>query len=122
MYKSRGVLILEEGLKALESPLKSRNFRVHRIAFDSTSVDAADQDVYQMLMHRVLVTDHSKDFLEAAAIHEFGIIDTAQATKDPEELADIISSEGFVSSLRGRGPSIAQVGADGSVAVKEIED
>jgi len=46
-----------------------------------------------LLTHRVLITEHSKDFLEAAVIHEFGIIDTAQATKEPEKLADVISGE-----------------------------
>lgn len=46
-----------------------------------------------MLIHRVLITQHSKEFLEAAVIHEFGIIDIAQATKEPEKLADIISRE-----------------------------
>lgn len=57
------------------------------------SVDAAYQEIYDLLTHRVLITEHSKDFLEAAVIHEFDIINTAQATKEPEGLVDIISSE-----------------------------
>ena len=40
MYAKRGVLILEEGLSALESSLKSRNFWVHMI-----SAVAADQQM-----------------------------------------------------------------------------
>jgi hypothetical protein len=95
MYVKRGVLILDEGLRALEGPLKSRNFSVHMI-----SAVPADQQMY-LLEHRVLSTEHSKDFLEAAVIQEFSIIDTAQATKEPEKLADIISREWLSGSLRG---------------------
>jgi len=75
-----------------------------------------------LLTHRVLITEHSKDFLEAAVIHEFGIIDTAQATKEPEKLADIISSEWLAGSLRIRQPFIARISVDGSLTVREIED
>ena len=115
MYAKRGVLVLE-GLSALESPLKSRNFWVHMI-----SVVAADHQM-ELLVHRVLITEHSKDFLEAAVIHEFGIIDTSQATKEPEKLADIISSEWLAGSLRIRQPFIARISVDGSLTVREIED
>jgi len=116
MYVKRGVLILNEGLRALENPLKSRNFWVHMI-----SAVAADQQM-DLLTHRVLITEHSKDFLEAAVIHEFGIIDTALATKEPEKLADIISREWLAGSLRGRRPFIARISTDGSMTVGEIED
>ena len=116
MYVKRGVLILEEGLSALESPLKSRNVWVHMI-----SAVAADQQM-DLLVHRVLITEHSKDFLEAAVIHEFSIIDTSQATKEPEKLADIISSEWLAGSLRMRQPFIARISGNGSVTVREIED
>jgi hypothetical protein len=101
MFVKRGVLILDDCLGALESPLKSRNFWVNLISVDTASVDAADQQMDGLLTHRVLITEHSKDFLEAAVIHEFGIIDTAQATKEPEKLADIISREWLAGSLRG---------------------
>jgi hypothetical protein len=116
LYVKRGVLVLEEDLKALENPLKSRNFWVYMI-----SAVAADQQM-DLLVHRVLITEHSKDLLEAAVIHEFGIIDTALATKEPERLADIISREWLAGSLRGRRPFIARNRADGSVTVGEIED
>jgi hypothetical protein len=115
MFVKRGVLILDEGLRALESPLKSRNFWVHII-----SAVATDQRM-DLLTHRVLITENSKEFLEAAVIHEFGIIDTAQATKEPEKLADIISSEWLAGSLRMRQPFIDRISADGPVAVVEIE-
>jgi hypothetical protein len=45
MYVARGVL-MKEGLKALESPLKSRNFKVFMI-----SADAADQQMDILLTH-----------------------------------------------------------------------
>jgi hypothetical protein len=109
-------LVLEEGLKALENPLKSRNFWVHMI-----SAITADQQM-DLLVHRVLITEHSKEFSEAAVIHEFGIIDTALATKEPKKLADIISREWLAGSLRGRQPFIARIRADGSVTVGEIEN
>ena len=105
MYVKRGVLILNEGLRALENPLKSRNFWVHMI-----SAVAADQQM-DLLTHRVLITEHSKDFLEAAVIHEFGIIDTALATKEPEKLADIISREWLADLPRDRGLARITFGA-----------
>jgi hypothetical protein len=116
MYVKRGVLILDEGLSALVSPLKSRNFWVHMI-----SAVATDQQM-DLVTHRVLITENSKDFLEAAVIHEFGIVDMAQATKDPEELADIISREWLAGSLRMRQPFFARISADGSLTLREIED
>jgi hypothetical protein len=116
MFVKRGVLILDEGLGAFENSLKSRNFWVHMI-----SAVTADQQV-NLLEHRVLITEHSKAFLEAAVIHEFGVIDMAQATKDPEELADIISREWLAGSLRMRQPFIARISGDGSVTVVEIEE
>jgi hypothetical protein len=81
----------------------------------------ADQEVYHPFIHRVFVTEHSRGFLEAAAIHEFSIIDTVLASKDPENLADIISREWLAGSLRGRQPFVARISADGSVTVNEIE-
>ena len=54
MHVKRGVLILEEGLSALESPLKSRNFWVHMI-----SAVAAHQQM-DLLVHRVLITEPRK--------------------------------------------------------------
>lgn len=60
--------------------------------------------------------------VEDAAIHEFGIIDTGQATKEPEQLADIISREWLAGSLRMRQPFIARISENGSVAVREIEE
>ncbi len=85
------------------------------------SAVATDKQM-DLLTHCVLITEHSKDFLEAAVIHEFGIIDMAQATKDPEDLADIISREWLAGSLRMRQPFIARISADGSLTVREIEE
>ena len=96
--------------------MKARKFWVHMI-----SAVATDKQM-DLLTHRVLITQHSKDFLEAAVIHEFGIIDMAQATKDPEDLADIISREWLAGSLRMRQPFIARISADGSLTVREIEE
>ena len=83
MYTARGVLVLEEGLKAPEGPFKSRNFRVFIISASPT-----DQQIADLLTHRILITNNATEFLEPAVIHEFCIIDTEHATKDPEELAN----------------------------------
>jgi hypothetical protein len=118
-----GVLILEEELKALEIPLNSRNIRVDTFSANAASVDATDQEVFGLLSHRVRITDHSKDFLEEAVIHEFGIFDTEQASQEPEKLTDIIARKWLAGSLRGgRRTFVAQISADGSVSVREIEE
>lgn len=116
MFVSRGVLILDEDLVGLKKPLEERNFRVH-VAVAS----AMDDQIWAMLMHRVLVTNNSSHLLEPAVVHEFSIIDTMEAPKDPEKLADIISREWLSGSLRNRQPFLARINQDGSVAVSEIE-
>lgn len=115
MYVKRGVLILDEGLRSLERSLKSRNFWVHMISAVPTELQM------DLLTHRVLITENSKKFLETAVIHEFGFIDIADATKEPEELAGIISREWLAGSLRARQPFIARISAAGSVSLRHIE-
>lgn len=88
MFVSRGVLIVDEDLFGLQRPLEQRNFRIHVIA-----ASVMDDQIWGMLMHRVLVTNNSSHLLEPAVVHEFSIIDTMEAPKDPERLADIISRE-----------------------------
>ena len=68
--------------------MQLRNFKVFMISADPT-----DEQMGVLLTHRALVTENSEGLLEPAVIHEFGIIDTEHATKDPEGLADIISRE-----------------------------
>lgn len=117
MYLARGVLVLEAGMKALERPLQLRNFKVLMMSANPT-----DQQMGVLLTHRVLVTENAEELLEPAVVHEFSIIDTGNATKDAEKLADIISREWLARSLRTRQPYIARISADGSVTVHEIEE
>ena len=117
MFVAREVLVLAEGLKELEGPLKWRNFKGFMISADPT-----DQQMADLLTHRVLVTENSVDLLEQAVIHEFCIIDTEHETKEPEKLSDIISREWLAGSLRERQPYVARIGTDGSVTVREIEE
>ena len=111
MFVAREVLVLAEGLKELEGPLKWRNFKVFMISADPT-----DQQMADLLTHRVLVTENSVDLLELC------IIDTEHETKEPEKLSDIISREWLAGSLRERQPYVARIGTDGSVTVREIEE
>jgi hypothetical protein len=117
MYVARGVLVLEAGLKALERRLQLRNFKVFLISADPT-----DEEMANLLTHRVLVTEDSEELLEPAVVHEFCIIDTEHATKDAEKLADLISRAWLEGSLRARQPYLARIDADGSVTVREIEE
>jgi hypothetical protein len=117
MYVARGVLVVEEGLKALERALQLRNFKVFTVSANPT-----DEQMANLLTHRVLVTENSEDLMEPAVVHEFCVIDTGHATKNPETVADIISREWLAGSLRARQPYLARINADGSVTVREIEE
>ena len=97
--------------------MQLRNFKVLMIAADPT-----DEQMDDLLTHRVLIAGNSKDLLEPAVIHEFSVINTEHATKDPEELAEIIPREWLDGALRARQPYLARISADGSVTVREIEE
>jgi len=74
-----------------------------------------------LLAHRVFSTNNSEHFLEPAVIREFSLIDTKDATQDPEKLTDIISKAWLAGSLMMQEPFLARISADGAVTVKEIE-
>jgi hypothetical protein len=67
---ARGVIVFDENLAGLASALREANIKVVEIPAGTT--DALIIQNY--LFHRILVTKNTKDFLEQAPIHEYGII------------------------------------------------
>jgi hypothetical protein len=116
MYLSRGVLMLDEDLLPLKEPLEQRNFIVGAVPFSTPT-----SQMSALLAHRVFITNNSENFLEPAVIREFSLIDTKDATQDPEKLADIISKEWLAGSLKMRQPFLARISANGAVTVNAIE-
>jgi hypothetical protein len=87
---------------------------------DETAVEKAIFQTIQQQKNISLLLSSSQNI--DRVVSAYCIIDMAQATKDPEELADIISREWLAGSLRMRQPFIARISADGSLTVREIED
>jgi hypothetical protein len=114
---ARGVLILDEHLYQLEQPLAQKNFKVYRV-----TSGMQDDQIAKELAHRILVTNNAADFREAAAIHEFSIIDTRSTLKDPAVLAEQISRVWIEAELRSKQPFYARLNQDGTATVTSIED
>jgi len=83
-------------------PLRTKNFLV---GVGPASVD--DEQLPALLAHRVFVTNHTEEFREQAAIHEFAIIDVGTDTGDPDKLADIISRGWSMGTLSRRALYVA---------------
>jgi hypothetical protein len=84
--RSRAVLVLDKDLQHLKKELEMRRFKV-KVLEPGTTLDR----LIDILAHRIFVADDPKDFVEAAAIEEFSIIDTKTFPKDSSVLADQIS-------------------------------
>jgi hypothetical protein len=85
---SRGVVVLDENLAGLESYLRDENIRV--IIPESGLED--DKIKYQLLPHRILITNNSKDFIDDATSIEYGIIATENIKfKDQKKFVKLIS-------------------------------
>jgi hypothetical protein len=67
---ARGTLVLDENSRDLEDPLRDLNIKI-------VQVEPGDEDsliMQKYLPHRIFVTRNSRDFVEGAVIHEYGII------------------------------------------------
>lgn len=100
---SRGILVLDENVSSLETPLRNRNFRIMNAPQGVSDEKIANS----MLSGRTFVTKNSKDFITLGTELEIGIINCDSLfTKSPEELSKIISdayTEYELNSHRGTG-------------------
>ena len=83
---SRGTVVLDENLLDLKAELQAKNIRV----FQAPS-GLSDDLVAVFASGRILVTNNTKDFRQAAIEHEFGIISTEGFTRNATDLGKAIS-------------------------------
>ena len=84
---SRGNVVLDENLRNLKTYLQGKNIRVFE-APDKMS----DELAAIFSSGRILITNNTKDFKQAAIEHEFGIIATENCnTQDAPALSNRIS-------------------------------
>jgi len=85
---SRGSVVLDENVSFLKDVLfQKKNIRTVLPMTGMTDEQIAEK----MAMHKIFITNNSKDFLQLALEYEIGIIAVENLTKDPKLLADIIS-------------------------------
>lgn len=88
---ARGVIVLDENVAVLAAALREANIKV-------VEIPAGTEDtliIQNFLFHRILVTRNTRDFLEEAPIHEYGIISL-------EKLSFIDSSPAFSTNKTAR--------------------
>lgn len=84
---SRGIVVLDENLSALEPYLLKYNMRIV-----IPPKGMPDEEIkHSILSKRILITNNSKDFVKDASAFEYGIIATEKVSKDPQTLAKMIS-------------------------------
>ena len=84
---SRGNIVLDENLRNLKAGLQSKNIRV----FEAPD-ELSDDLVAVFSSGRILITNNTQDFRQAAIEHEFGIIATEGCnTQDAQALTSRIS-------------------------------
>jgi hypothetical protein len=116
MAMARAILILEENTLFLYEHLEKRNFRVYTV-----KNDLKDEQIAPMLAHRIFVTTNPKDFLSAAAIYEFSMIDTLNACQDPASLAQEISDAWIAMKLKGRQPFVLRLNRGGAPSLESVD-
>lgn len=84
---ARGNIVLDENLKDLKPGLQDKNLRV----FEAPA-GFSDDRVAELTSGRILITNNSKDFLQLAIEHEFGIIATEGAPRNAKDLVANISA------------------------------
>lgn len=84
---ARGTLIVDENLLDLVPYLENENIRVE-VPGSGTSDEKIRRSI---LFHEIFVTNNSKDFLDDAVGGQYSIIATERVTKDPKNLAKMIS-------------------------------
>jgi len=67
---ARAILVVDENVSALGPALRDANFRV--VLPRSGMSDATIRE--ELLAHRILITNNTKDFLDDAPVFEYGII------------------------------------------------
>jgi hypothetical protein len=95
---SRGIIYVDENLESLIPELEARGFKPRQIP-KGTSDDFITQHI---IPNRKFVTNNSKDFIEDVPAFEIGLISVEHVTKDPKNLAKIISSAWIKYELRGK--------------------
>jgi hypothetical protein len=85
---SRGSVIIDENVSYLQAELGKRNIRAITPLTGMTDEQIAEK----MAMHKILITNNSKDFLQYAIEYEIGLIAVEKLSKDPATLASIISA------------------------------
>jgi hypothetical protein len=85
---SRGVVVLDENLEALAGPLWEKGIKTI-----TPRKGTKDKEIKRdLLPHRILITNNTKDFIDDAVAYEYGIIATeGLRSKDAEITADIVS-------------------------------
>jgi hypothetical protein len=116
MALARAILILEENTLFLLEHLEKRNFRVYTV-----KNDLKDEQIAPLLAHRVLVTNNPRDFLSAAAIYEFSMIDTSNAYQDPTSLAQEISDAWITMKLKGKQPFVLHLNRGGAPSLESVD-
>ena len=116
MAMARAVLILDENTLFLQEPLEKRNFRVYTVRHGMK-----DEQIAPLLAHRIFVTNNSRDFLSAAAIFEFSIIDTSNAYQDPASLAEEISEAWIAMKLKGKQPFVLRLNRETPPTLESVD-
>jgi hypothetical protein len=112
---SRGVLVVD-GLPELIPLLAKKRF----IVFPFTE-GATEDEIGQLLAHRVLITGRLERFRENAAINEYSIIDIADYDHDAPSLAAEISRLWAVLGLKHKQGFVLRLHLDSQPDLDEIE-
>jgi len=116
MAMARAILILDENTSFLKESLEKLNFRVYVV-----KNDLKDEQIAPLLAHRIFVTTNPKDFLSAAAIYEFSMIDTSNADQDPTSLAEEISEAWIAMTLKGKQPFVLHLNRGGAPSLESVD-
>ena len=89
---SRAVIVLDENLWGpLEADIKDQNFRIVK-----PKAGQLDEDMGDLLYHRILVTNNTKDFKENIIPWEFGIISTEKVNITNTKNVSKLISKAFI--------------------------
>jgi len=116
MAMARAILILDENTSFLKESLEKLNFRVYIVKNDLKNEQTAP-----LLAHRIFVTNNPKNFLSAAAIYEFSMIDTSNAYQDPTSLAQEISEAWIAMKLKGKQPFVLHLNRGGAPSLESVD-
>jgi hypothetical protein len=95
---SRGVICVDENLNDLIPALRERNFVVHGIPPGTTD----DYIIRNIIPGKKFVTNNSKDFVKEVSSFEIGLISVETVSKDPKNLAKMISDAWMEFELKNK--------------------